>query len=103
MAVMVTSLAILQHTVVKWADQIAPQRQPKDTVVKMVSEVAELLDAVLNKDPSAVRGEIGDVIILLVDIANMYDIDPVTAGLDKMVINKQREWEIKDGVMRRIK
>lgn len=103
MAAMITSLSTLQYEVVEWADQIAPSRQPKDTVVKIVSETSELLDAVLNKDPAAVKEEIGDLMILLVDIANMYGIDPTIAGLDKMEINKSRQWEIKDGVMRRIR
>jgi len=94
---------LLEQAVVKWANQIAPQRQPKDTVVKIVSETSELLDAVLNKDPSAVREEIGDMMILLVDLAHMHGIDPVAAGLDKMEVNYNRRWEIRDGVMRRVK
>lgn len=97
------SLKDITKEVVEWADQIAPARQPKDAVVKMVSETSELLDAVLNKDPRAVREEIGDVMILLVDLANMYNINPVHAAEDKMGVNRQRKWEMRDGVMRRIR
>lgn len=97
------SLKNITREVVGWADQIAPTRQPKDAVVKMVSETSELLDAVLNKDPRAVREEIGDVMILLVDLANMYNINPVYAAEDKLAVNRQRKWEMRDGVMRRIR
>lgn len=96
-------LKMLTYVVTKWANQIAPNRMPKDTVVKIVSETSELLDAVLNKDPTAVRDEIGDLMILIVDIAQMHGIDPVAAGLDKMEVNQTRKWAIKDGVMRRIR
>lgn len=96
------SLYDITKEVVGWADQIAPARAPKDTVVKMVSETSELLDAVLNKDPRAVREEIGDVMILLVDLANMYNINPIYAAEDKMNVNRKRKWEMRDGVMRRI-
>lgn len=97
------SLKDITKEVVEWADQIAPARQPKDAVVKMVSETSELLDAVLNKDPRAVREEIGDVMILLVDLAHMYNINPVHAAEDKMGVNRRRKWEMRDGVMRRIR
>lgn len=98
------TLADLQTEVVQWADGIAPCRQPKDTVVKAVSEMSELLDAVLNKDPDAIKDELADLQILLVDLANMYKIDLIEAGFSKMDKNKNsRKWEVKDGVMRRIR
>lgn len=98
------TLADLQTEVVQWADGIAPCRQPKDTVVKAVSETSELLDAVLNKDPTQVADELADLQILLVDLANMYGINLIDAGFRKMHKNKtQRKWEMKDGVMRRIR
>lgn len=94
-------LKALTSEVVEWADQIAPSRRPRDAVIKAVSEMSELLDAVLNKDPKSVEEELGDVMILMVDIGNMYGINIIDAGLKKMVINRGRKWKTEDGVMRR--
>lgn len=95
------TLRELQTDVVVWADSISPTRRPKDAVVKVVSEASELLDAVLNDGD--VEGELGDLIILLLDLANMYRINIVRAGSDKMVINRQRHWRSDHGVIRRLK
>jgi NTP pyrophosphatase (non-canonical NTP hydrolase) len=89
----------LQNDVVWWADSIAPNRSPKDAVVKLVSEASELLDAVLNR--GNVESELGDCLILLLDLANMYNIDLIEAGRIKMEINKRRSWRSEDGVIRR--
>lgn len=96
-----SSIDRLQAEVLAWADGISPGRSPKDAVVKMVSEASELLDAVLNgKD---VEGELGDCIILLLDLCAMYDIDLAHAGFKKMGINRNRTWFSDDGVIRRSK
>jgi len=95
------TLKELQDDVITWADGISPERSPKDAVVKMVAETSELLDAVLNKDRMAVEGELGDCLILLLDIAKMYDVDLVKAGDMKMTINWNRKWESVNGVIRR--
>lgn len=92
----------LQAAIVDWADSISPLRQPKDAVVKLVSEASELLDAVLN-DPSGVPGELADVFFLLLDLANMHGVDLVGATWAKLDVNRKREWVEVDGVIRRIK
>lgn len=97
------SLSELTRQVVEWADQINPQRKPQDTVIKTVSETSELLDAVINKDAAAVEEELGDLVILLADIGNMYGINIIDAGFKKMNINRNRKWRIEDGVIRRIR
>lgn len=97
------TLKALQQLVVVWANGISPDRRPKDAVVKMVSETSELLDAVLNGDKADVESELGDCIILLLDIANMYGIDLTQAGFDKMAVNLKREWVSENGVIRRKK
>lgn len=92
----------LQEAVTGWADSISPLRQPKDAVVKLVSESSELLDAVLNK-PDEVEGELADVFFLLLDLAAMHDVDLLKATWNKLAINRSRKWEEVDGVIRRIK
>lgn len=91
----------LQRSVLDWADQISPGRSPKDAVVKLVSETSELLDAVLNGGD--VEGELGDCVILLLDLCKMYNINLVKAGHKKMRINVKRKWYSDDGVIRRVK
>lgn len=93
----------LKNEVVGWANEIAPDRNPQDTVIKGVSEMSELLDAVVNKGINDVRGELGDVLILLVDLGHMYDIDIINAALEKMEINRARKWTTEDGVLRRVR
>lgn len=97
------SIKAITDEVVEWANQIAPSRQPKDAAVKAVSEMAELLDAVLNKGPESVEEELGDVLILMVDIGNMYGINIIDAAFEKMKVNRSRKWTQQDGVMRRIR
>ena len=93
----------LKVEVVEWANQIAPSRKPMDTVIKLVDEASELLDAVHNKSKDEIAGEIGDVMILLADLGDMYGIDIINAGLSKMVVNRAREWTTEDGVLRRVR
>lgn len=95
------TLQELQDEVVIWADSISPTRRPKDAVVKVVSEASELLDAVLNGGD--VESELGDCIILLLDLAKMYHIDLIAAGERKMLVNRQRHWRNDHGVIRRNK
>lgn len=94
----------LAGRVVTWADGVSKRRTPSNTVIKLVAESSELLDAVINTDSrEAVEGELGDCIILLLDIAHMYDIDLMEAGHKKMDVNDTREWYSDNGVIRRRK
>lgn len=95
-------LEMLQHEIVEWADAISPGRRPENTVVKLVSESSELLDAIVNgKRADAVEDELGDCIILLLDLADMYGVDIIKAGYKKMDVNRKREWTVDGNVIRR--
>lgn len=93
------NIDLLQRNIVDWADGISSLRRPTDAVVKLVGEASELLDAVVNNKD--VEGEIGDCLILLLDLADMYGIDPVKAGFRKMEINRARKWVADGTVIRR--
>lgn len=94
-----SKLVELQQTIRGWASEISLSREPVNAVVKMVDETSELLDAVINgKD---IPGEIADCFIILLDLADLYGIDPVEASLAKMDINKKRKWFSDNGVIRR--
>lgn len=96
-------LAKFTDEVVKWANGISPGRHPRDTVIKMVSESSELLDAIHNKSRADVEDELGDMIILLCDIAHMSNVDLIAAGRKKMEINRNRKWSVDKNVIRRLK
>jgi len=98
------SLKELTEEVVGWADGLAPNRRPENTVVKMVEETSELLDAIVNqKGKEAVASELADCLILLVDLGDMYGINVVRAAQNKMCLNRERDWKADGGVIRRIK
>ncbi|UXR28969.1 nucleotide pyrophosphohydrolase [Bacillus phage Nachito] len=60
----------------------------------MVSEVGELTEAIVKKNPKREIGrEMFDVIWNVFDLANKLDIDMEKAFEDKMLINKEREWD----------
>lgn len=90
---------ILQRDIVVWADSIAPERMPENTIVKLVSETSELLDAIMNEGD--VETELADCFILLLDLADMFGVSLVKAADEKMAINRERKWQNVNGVMRR--
>lgn len=95
-------LDALQHDVVTWADTISPGRRPENTVVKLVSETSELLDAIVNGGrKEEIESELGDCIILLLDLADMFNVSLIRAGCKKMDINRTREWTRDGDVIRR--
>lgn len=95
-------LSDLQFDIVAWADSISPTRTPANTVVKLVQETGELLDAIINGGD--VETEVGDITILLLDICHMHGINLVHAAENKMVINRnKRKWVSDNGVIRRVK
>lgn len=93
----------LTREVVEWIDGVAPGRQPRDTVVKLVGEASELLDAVINKGDDAIAEEIADCVICLLDLADSRKIDVAQAVSVKMEVNRKRKWKMEDGVLRRVR
>jgi len=66
----------LEKAIVDWADGLWPDRDAGSILDKMVDEFTELIKAVgRKKQPSEIRGEIGDVGILLADLASLFPDD----------------------------
>ena len=74
---------------------------PKNLAMALVVEAGELAEHFqwLTQEQSrtlspeslaAVRQEIGDVLIYLVNLCDMLGVDPVEAAQDKLVINRQK-------------
>lgn len=81
----------------EWIKSVLPNRVVGKTVIKLVGEAAELLEAVSYLDKPTKAKELADVVILCLDIAELEDIDIVQAFHDKMDENRKREWVVGDG------
>ncbi len=88
----------LQDRITRWADSKFPQRTTKDILLKLYEEIGEYA-----RDPKAAL-EIGDVFILLLDVASRNGIDVHRAIEEKMDINEGREWQVdaNTGIMRHV-
>ncbi|MEM8858523.1 MAG: nucleotide pyrophosphohydrolase [Chloroflexota bacterium] len=80
-----------------WYDEDSKKPQsPKNLAISLVLEAGEILehfqwvDDVRDKD--ALAGELADVGLYLLQIASITGIDLEQAILDKLVVNKDREW-----------
>jgi NTP pyrophosphatase (non-canonical NTP hydrolase) len=78
----------LQDRITKWADTNFPNRTTADILLKLYEEVGEYA-----RNPKAAL-EMGDIMILLLDVAHKNGIDVHKAVEDKMDINEGREWEV---------
>jgi len=89
------NLQHLQSIVVEWADLKFPKRVPSMALLKMFSEIGEVID-----NPSDAT-EWADVLILFLDVAKLSGVsgnDLTTAFIEKMEINKKREWNVENGL-----
>jgi NTP pyrophosphatase (non-canonical NTP hydrolase) len=78
----------LQDRITKWADANFPARTTADILLKLYEEVGEYA-----RNPKAAL-EMGDIMILLLDVAHKNGIDVHKAIEDKMDVNEKREWEV---------
>ena len=81
----------------KWADETFPDRLPKAALTKLVmSEIPELLVELREQGPGPhLAGEWADCMILLLDLAKIWHINPAEAIMGKMEVNEKRAW-VKD-------
>jgi NTP pyrophosphatase (non-canonical NTP hydrolase) len=88
----------LQDRITRWADVNFPQRTTADILLKLYEEVGEYA-----RDPRSAL-EMGDVFILLLDVASRNGIDVHKAIEDKMEINESREWRVDENtrIMRHV-
>ena len=101
-----------QEKIVEWAESVGASGTPGTLALRLLEEVLELCDAagtnphdivkVVNdhrlrgRKPSALdlRGEVGDVDILLCSFSNRSKIDRREARNLQMAINRERNWRI---------
>lgn len=95
------TLVQLQRRINIWAGRVVPDRKPIDAAIKLVSEVSELLDAI-HSGQGSVADELGDCMILLLDIAKLSKVNLVEAAHAKMTTNENRTWQNVGGVLRHV-
>ena len=88
----------LQDRITKWADANFPNRTTADILLKLYEEVGEYA-----RDPKSSL-EFGDVMILLLDVANRNGIDVHRAIEEKMDMNEKRQWRVDENtrIMRHV-
>ena len=88
----------LQDRITRWADTNFPNRTTADILLKLYEEVGEYA-----RNPKAAL-EMGDIMILLLDVAYKNGIDVHKAIEDKMDINEKRGWKVDENtrIMRHV-
>jgi NTP pyrophosphatase (non-canonical NTP hydrolase) len=78
------------------ADSKRPQT-PRNLAISLSVEAAEILEHFQfrenAKDKEELAGELADIALYLLQLASITDIDLEKAILDKIEINKTREWD----------
>ena len=79
------------------ADSKRPQT-PRNLAISLAVEAAEILEHFQfqenAKDKDELAGELADVALYLLQLASVTEIDLEKAILDKIEINKTREWDV---------
>jgi NTP pyrophosphatase (non-canonical NTP hydrolase) len=82
------------------ADSKRPQT-PRNLAVSLAVEAAEILEHYQfrenAKDKDELAGELADVALYLLQLASVTGIDLEQAILDKIEVNKTREWDVDGG------
>lgn len=67
----------LREKIVQWAAdrEIFEKSTPEKQILKTIEEVEELDNAILAKDTAGIIDGIGDTVVTLIILAEMYDLD----------------------------
>ena len=72
------------------------QQSPKNLAISLVLEASEVLEHFQwtgeVRDKAALAGELADVGLYLLQLASITGVDLEQAILDKLAVNKDREW-----------
>ena len=74
-----TSFNEIQMRVIRWSEKrkIIPNSTPEAQMLKMVSEVGELADAINKGNMDDIQDAVGDTLVCLINVCALLDIDPV--------------------------
>lgn len=67
----------LELHVIQWAEakKIIPNSTPEAQYMKAISEMGELADALLKKNPNDIKDAIGDTVVCLINMCALLDIN----------------------------
>ena len=74
-----TSFNEIQMRVIRWSEsrKIIPNSTPEAQMLKMVSEIGELADAINKGNMDDIQDAVGDTLVCLINVCALLDIDPV--------------------------
>ena len=74
-----TSFNEVQMKVIRWSEarKILKHSTPEAQMLKMVSEVGELADAINKGNMDDIQDAVGDTLVCLINVCALLDIDPV--------------------------
>lgn len=91
------SMTDASDAIFAWANRTFPGRGPKSSINKLgMEELPELLIHLKEKGLESIGEEWADCMILLLDLARIWKIDPARAIERKMQINNHRMWRKDD-------
>ena len=84
-----------------WYDEASKRPQtPRNLSISLILETAEILEhfqwSEAVKDKKGLASELADVALYLLQLAAVTEIDLEKAILDKIEINKTRQWDLED-------
>lgn len=85
------NLDVQLERALQWVNKTLPNRSISKTKAKLLEEIGELVGSDF-RDPA----EYADVLIVLDDLAEQHGIDLTAAIVDKMRVNRDRNWELKE-------
>jgi len=67
----------LELHIIQWAEakKIIPNSTPEAQYMKAISEMGELADALLKKNPNDIKDAIGDTVVCLINMCALLDIN----------------------------
>lgn len=96
------TLVTLRGEVAEWANETFPNANHDSICAHLMEEVGELAESF---NEFEIEEEIGDCLLLLFHICDLYGIDPEAAARKKFEVVKKRQWGKPDerGVIRHVK
>lgn len=94
-------LRAAQDEITRWASEQFPHRTDHHAIHKlMVEEIPEMAMHKKEKGTEAIGTELADCLILLLDLASLWEVDVVEALRTKMKTNYARQWKMdNNGIM----
>lgn len=91
------SLSDAANAINAWANRTFPGRGPRSSLNKLnMEEIPELLTHLKEHGPEGIGEEWADCLILLLDLAVIWKVNPAEAIKNKMQINNHRMWRKDD-------